>query len=91
MGSENSGWIIDKRINLGALLSLMTSLVLLAGLAADMGARLDMAEKRVVRVENYLDEVRATAVKVERIEERILGIQGILLEIKEELRSRGGG
>ncbi|MGE4506209.1 MAG: hypothetical protein AB7D51_12745 [Desulfovibrionaceae bacterium] len=80
-------WRFDRSINLGSLVSLITSLALVAGLLAGQSARLGAAEEKLLRVEHQVEQLRDTAVKVERIDERVLGIRSILLEIKGELKT----
>jgi hypothetical protein len=47
-------------------------------------------EEKLCTLEERVHETRRTAVKVERIEERVAGIQEMLVDIREQLRRRQG-
>lgn len=81
-----SGWWLDGRINLGALVAAGTSLAVAVSLVVGISARLDAIEASMAKVEQRLEEARTTAAKVERIDERTKGIQGALLDIQAQLR-----
>ncbi len=85
-------WRLDTRFNLGTLLSLACSLCVVAGLVTGLDARLGAVEDKLhgleTRVEKRMDTLRQTAIKVERIEERVLGVQRTLTEIRDELRAQ---
>lgn len=84
---ENN-WCVDKRVNVGTLMAVISSLVVAISLVVGLSTRLEVAEEKLGKVEQRVEDMRETAIKVERIEERVLGIRTILLEIKEELKAR---
>lgn len=88
--APDSGWCVDKRVNIGTLMGLVSSLVVVISLVVGLNTRLQLAEEQLGKVEQRIDELRETAIKVERIEERVLGIRTILLEIKDDLKTRRG-
>ena len=84
-------WRMDKRVNLGALVSLACSLCVVIGLVTGLNVRLGVVENKLsgmeTREEKRVEAWRDTAIKVERIEERILGVQRTLGEIRDELKA----
>lgn len=93
MNSCDSGnnWCVDRRVNVGTLMGIVSSLVVVISLVVGLNTRLEVAEDKLRKEERRIEEMRETAIKVERIEERVLGIRAILLEIKEELKDRRRG
>lgn len=85
--TQHGRWRVERRLNLGTLLSVATSMVVVVSLVAGMAARLEATEQKLCGVERRLEGFGRTVLKVERIDERVLGIRSILLEIKEELRT----
>ncbi|HMM38871.1 MULTISPECIES: hypothetical protein [Desulfovibrio] len=89
---EPSGtWRLERRLDLGTLLSVASALAVAAALVSGLGERLRAAEDQICRVERRLEEGQATALKVERVEERIVSIQAMLQEIKDQLKTRREG
>lgn len=84
------GWRLEKRLDLGTLLSVASALVVVVALATNLKTRLDMLEDKLCAVTRRVEETQATAFKVERIEERIQSMQAVLVEIKDELKRREG-
>lgn len=82
------GWSLDRRVNMGTVLSVITSLAVVISLVVTLATRLEVVEDRLASLEHALGEARSTAVKVERIDERVDSIRRILEEIKDELRDR---
>lgn len=90
-GGGGRGWRFERSVNLGTVLSLLTSLAVVVGLAAGIKTRLEVVEERLCRLEVRIDEARATAVKVERIEERVRFVQETLGDLREDLRRKRRG
>ncbi|MGE4292682.1 MAG: hypothetical protein AB7E32_10785 [Desulfovibrio sp.] len=88
MESEIHGWRVDRRINLATLLTLGSCLVMAMTAGVGLGARLQVLEEKLCTLERRVDEARQAAIKVERIEERVRGIQEMLVDIRSELRRR---
>ena len=82
------GWRFERSVNLGTLLSLLTSLVVLAGLAAGVKTRLELVEDRLCRLEARIEELRAAGVKIEHMEERLRFVQELVAELREDARRR---
>ncbi len=85
-----AGWCVDKRVNVSTLMAVASSLVVAVSLVVGLNMRLGVAEEKLVKVEDRVEQMRETVIKVERIEERIVGLRLILLEIKEDLKARRG-
>lgn len=81
-------WCIDRRVNVGTVVSALSSLAIAAGMIASLAARLDAVEGQVVQMREDAQESRRTAMQVERIDERIIAMHRMLEEIKAELRQR---
>ncbi|SKA85538.1 hypothetical protein SAMN02745704_01882 [Paucidesulfovibrio gracilis DSM 16080] len=87
---SGASWQLDRRINLATLVSLGSCLLMALAAGAGLGARLQVMEEKLCTLEERVHETRRTAVKVERIEERVAGIQEMLVDIRSELRRRRG-
>ncbi|MDD4731440.1 MAG: hypothetical protein PHX58_05855 [Desulfovibrio sp.] len=90
MTTKGNGWQLDRRVNLATLLTLASCLAMALVAGAGLGARLQVMEEKLCTLEERVHETRRTAVKVERIEERVAGIQEMLVDIREQLRRRQG-
>ncbi|WP_022662144.1 hypothetical protein [Paucidesulfovibrio longus] len=88
MSVDAQGWRVDRRINLATLLTLGSCLLMAVTAGAGLGARLQVLEEKLCTLERRVDEAREAAIKVERIEERVRGIQEMLVDIRTELRRR---
>lgn len=88
MSVEARRWQLDRRINLATLLTLCSCLLMAMTAGAGLGARLQVMEEKLCALERRVDEAREAAIKVERIEERVRGIQEMLVDIRTELRRR---
>ncbi|MGE4551773.1 MAG: hypothetical protein AB7D57_01595 [Desulfovibrionaceae bacterium] len=87
-------WGVDRRVTLGALVSVATSLVMAAALVAGLGARLDGVEQRLGELTRGVEAVRSAGVeaslKLGRVEERVAGVQEGVGLLRDELRQRRG-
>ena len=85
------GWRLDKRVNLGALVSLACSLCVVVGLVTGLNMRLSAAEDKLSRLEakaeKDVEASRSTALRVERLDERVQAVQRTLGEVRDELRA----
>lgn len=82
------GWTLNKEVNLPGLVAIAAAFVSLVLAWGSLDSRINANTATLCRVERGLSEARETTVKVERIEERILGVQNTLEEIRDELRER---
>jgi len=86
---EPSGqWRLERRIDLGTLLSVASALAVAVALVSGLSARMLAAEDKLCRVERKVEDTQSTALKLERVEERLAGVQAALQEIRDELKSR---
>lgn len=85
---RGNGWRLEKRLDLGTLLSVASALVVVAALVAGLRVRQDAQEERLCAVSRRLDESQAVALKVERLDERLGNMQAVLAEIRDELKRR---
>lgn len=88
MAIEMQRWQLDRRINLATLLTLGSCLLMAMTAGVGLGARLQVMEEKLCTLERRVDEAREAAIKVERIEERVRGIQEMLVDIRTELRRK---
>ncbi len=84
---ETNSWRMDKRLNISMLMAMISSLAVAISLVLGLNTRVGLAEEKLNKVEQRVEEMRDTFIKVERIEERVLGLRALLLEIKEELKT----
>lgn len=88
--AEETGWRVDKRVNISTLMGLTSTLVMVISLVVGLNMRQQVTEEQLGKVEQRVEQLRETVIKVERIEERVLGLRTLLLEIKNELKTRRG-
>lgn len=89
LAREPSGnWRLERRIDLGTLLSVASALAVAVALVSGLSARVRSAEDQLCRVERRVEDAQATAVKLERVEERLAGVQAALQELRDELKVR---
>lgn len=88
---RGTGWCIDKRINVGTLVSIVSCLTVAIALFVSLQMRVEVVEDKLGRMESSIEQYRQTDIKVERIEERVQGIQQVLREIRDELRALRDG
>ena len=84
-------WRLDRRVNLGALVSLACSLCVVVGLVTGLNMRLSAAEDKLTRLETKMETSRGTVLKVERLDERVQAMQQTLAEVRDELRAMREG
>lgn len=86
---EPSGqWRLERRIDLGTILAVASALAVSVALVSGLSARMLEAEDKLCRVERRVEDSQGTAIKLERVEERLAGVQAALQEIRDELKAR---
>ena len=83
------GWTLKKEVNLPGVVTVVGAIIALVLAWGGLDSRVKANTDTLCRVTRQLEEARATAMKVERIEERILGVQQTLEEIRDELKGKG--
>lgn len=84
---EPQGWKLDKRINLPTIVSLATTLVIVVSLFTTLSTDMQYVKEDVAQVKCDLKEAQQNALKVVRIEERLRGMETIMVEIKNEVKA----
>ncbi len=85
---DRSGWRLDRRISVSAIVSGVTCCAVVIGLIASLEVRLEGLEAQSVLLRDEMREARKTVLRVERIDERMTLMQRLLEEIRTDLRQR---
>ncbi len=84
--AEGAGWRIDRRVTLSALFSALSGFAIAAGMVAALHERVSGMEGETAQIREEMRETRRTALRVERMDERVQAMQHMLEEIRADLR-----
>jgi hypothetical protein len=84
--TDSTGWCLDRKVNIPTVLAALTMVVSLVGFGARVESKVCALEERAAKLELQGNQVRAVEIKMERLEERVAGMQRTLTEIRDELR-----
>ncbi|MFV0421707.1 hypothetical protein [Oleidesulfovibrio sp.] len=85
-GNRRREWHVDKRLSVSALIATLTALVSVVAVAVSLQERVQQVEQDICFVSSELDSTRKTHVQVQRLEERMVAVQGVLEEIRLDVR-----
>ncbi|WP_290917970.1 hypothetical protein [Halodesulfovibrio sp.] len=79
-------WRMDRKVTLSVAFAMITTVATVAGVFSSFSARLDHVEQVTGLLSKEYAAQQQVVIKVARIDERVAAMQGVLSEIKADLR-----
>lgn len=83
---NDTKWRMDRKVTLSVAFAMITTVATVAGVFSSFSARLDHVEQVTGLLSKEYAAQQQVVIKVARIDERVAAMQGVLSEIKADLR-----
>lgn len=83
---NDAKWRMDRKVTLSVAFAMITTVATVAGVFSSFSARLDHVEQVTGLLSKEYAAQQQVVIKVARIDERVAAMQGVLSEIKTDLR-----
>ena len=83
---QTATWQFDRRLSVSALVTGLSSLVMVVALITALNTRVEHLEKKTIALDSEVMNIRAIAIGMARMEERLDALHRTLEELRGEVR-----
>ena len=83
---QTTTWQFDRRLSVSALVTGLSSLVMVVALITALNTRVEHLEKKTIALDSEVMNIRAIAIGMARMEERLDALHRTLEELRGEVR-----